>query len=500
MKQTIIRNFRLHPLFLAACTLILASCYSDEDSFPDPSLTDGRATVQLSVTSERVDAGHVVRVGGDANAYNHEYMNHFCVLVVDQNNILRYKFYHSGEDDPLAEEGMLEEATSEPVELEVGTYSLYGFANWDGLDNETLNRMSTLGVGDNIASYIATLKALQLPDPASKVRISDEDFNNGLQVFIPMCGKAENLEVTETTTTLSVGLDRLVSRVKITLDLEEGGETVGDDAYVTFSGYAPVVGLFDEVNSLNEISDALPLPEGQSEWTTLSRDIARIAGTTEAGDIEFRDVYVNETRLDKPFTVTLHTGNTAAGVTEYTATTALDDLPRNRIYPLTLTLSGWQLGLQVKGWKSPIDEYPLELNVSQTNEDTYTVTGLCEGGQFQLSIPTVTGESGPVNVDNVVWNIPNSPWGIQFDGGTDSHVGTTVKGSFSGDDRLIGKSFTVQAQVTWTDNNTTYERTYNIVLAELKNIATAATRSLSTRSLLTPCWLQPEILTLYMKK
>ena len=55
-------------------------------------------------------------------------------------------------------------------------------------------------------------------------------------------------------------------------------------------------------------------------------------------------------------------------------------------------------------------------------------------------------------------------------------------------------------KVYWEDGADSYERTYRIVFADLLDITEARTRSAIRRSLLEPCWLQPETLTLFMKK
>ena len=317
----------------------------------------------------------------------------------------------------------------------------------------------------------------------------------GTAVFIPMSGM-EVTNVTASTTMLEIPLDRLVSKVRATVDLTQAEAGLVSGARLIFSDVCPVVGLFEPIRSMDDITLS-------GTWQTLSytREVGeQTVGTTKT----LPDFYVNETLGSEGFTVTLETGNTT-GVTSYTATTQTNrELPRNSILPLTLDFSGWTLGLEVQAWKSPIDEYPLSLTVSQESADTYRVTGLCEGGQFQLSIPTVTStdDNQQVAVTSVDWVILDSPWGIHFDGNTNSYTGTTVKGAISGDDRLVGTDFTVEARVAWTDGADSYERTYRIVFADLLDITEARTRS-AARGILTRSlsdWLQPETLTLHMKK
>lgn len=499
MKNHKIQKLLARPLALLCCAALLASCYSEDEMdgcFP-AAPEGGKATVRIGVTAERPDEP-LTRAVEEGKA--HEYMNHLHVLIVRADGTLAMDLLPDLSADALAQAGDLERWTSDPIELEPGTYTLYAVANWKGYNNATLNVLSTdIPESGNVEgsttfpTWLQSLRTLQLEDPAGKVKIDDASVKAGEAVFIPMSGMTvEN--VTASTTMLEIPLDRLVSKVRATIDLTQAEQALAEGAQLVFSDVCPVVGLFEPIESMDGITLS-------GSWQTLSytREVGeQTVGTTKV----LPDFYVNETLGSNGFTVTLETGN-ALGVASYTATTTTNkELPRNSILPLTLDFSGWTLGLEVQARKSPVDEYPLSLTVSQESADTYRVTGLCEGGQFQLSIPTVTKveDQSEVNVQSVDWTILNDPWGIHFDGNTNTYTGITVKGAISGDDRLVGTDFTVEARVYWEDGADSYERTYRIVFADLLDITEARTRSLLRRSLLEPCWLQPETLTLFMKK
>lgn len=499
MKKHTIHNLLLRPLALLCCTALLASCYSDDelDSRFPAAPEGGKATVRIGVTAERSDEP-LTRATEEGKA--HEHMNHLHVLIVNADGSLALDLLPDLSRDADALTGDMERWTSDPIELAPGTYTLYAVANWKGYDNATLNALSTsIESSTGFSSWLESLRTLQLENPAGRVKIDDVSVRDGSAVFIPMSGM-EVANVTASTTMLEIPLDRLVSKVRTTIDLTHAEHGLADGAQLFFSGVCPVVGLFDPVKSMGDITLS-------GDWNTLNYK-RPVAAQTVGSSVAIPDFYVNETMLSRSFTVTLETGNDF-GVQSYTATTSrTKELPRNSILPLTLDLSGWKLGLEVQAWKSPIDEYPLPLTVNQVSSDTYNVRGLCEGGQFRLSISSITSteDSRTGTVANVVWTIPGKPWGIHFDGNTYTAEESAVKGAISGDDRLVGKDFTVEAQVTWTDGGDTYNRTYCIILNNLLDITDAETvdgrRSICslTRSLLEPCWLQPETLILFTKK
>lgn len=496
MKKPTLYNRAARLLTLVACSALLASCYSDDEYPLDPSASDGIATVRVGITSERVD-GMVTRAGTDNNAYKHEFMNHLCVLIVNKSGTLVKKL---GPDIlngiAAARTGDLEEWTSEELDLPVGTYQIYAFANWSRLENVTLNNLfSTVAEGEDITDDLNSLADLQLKDLASRITCRNGQEIDANTVFIPMYG-TEEVTVTETTTSISVGLDRLVSRVRLNLELPEG-MTLGEDASLTFSGVAPVTGLTTSLTSLDDITLDV-------EKNTLSYDFPLKDYTSSERTVSIPDFYVNETMLNKPFTVTLRTGNTV-GVAEYTAQTERFELPRNSIYPLTLQLKDYAPVITPTAWLSPIAVYPQEIKTT-LDDDTYYIDGICVGAQFELACNAVSDVTNTITPTSVAWTLidDNSAYmtsGVYVTSTTDN----SVRGYISADDRYEDKSFLLQLDVAWSDGGNNYDRTYRVVVQDLLDMFdvdyATTTRSASvTGRMLRPCWLEPETLILFQKK
>ena len=495
MKRYTIQHLLARPLALLCCAALLASCYSDDDmdgcipAAPE----GGKATVRIGVTAERSGSAPVVKAGSDQNAEFGEYIHQLCVLIVDNTtNTLEWKFLSDpSRDDEFAAGsaaagGNLESWTSEPIEISTGQKTIYAFANWEGVQNDDWNEL--IGLAENTV-LPTTPASIVIADPASTISLGTEPY-----YYIPMSGSIA-ATVTANTGTISLPVDRLVSRVRLSLLLPEG-VTLGQDASLEFAGCAANVGLFRELTNDTEAGahDAYSFP------------IATAGGSTGAQTLTVPDFYVNETMLSQPFTVTLHTGNTTgAGIVDYTAQTALTDLPRNSIYPLTLTLAETEPGLEARAWLSAIGALPVEI-VATADAETYLVTGICVGAQFELSISSIT-HNGQLytNLTSVEWTLPSGQAGISLDDGATTVQDETVSGYISADDRYIGQDRTLQARVAWQEGSRTYERVFNVVISDLLDmfyVTEVGTRSAApdilTRSL--SDWLKPETLILFTKK
>lgn len=495
MKNHKIQNLLTRPLALLCCAALLASCYSEDEMdgcFP-AAPEGGKATVRIGVTAERSGNAPELKAGSDGNAQSGEYIHQLCVLIVDEaTQRLEWKFLSDGSTDPVfatgsdAATGNLERWTSEPIEISTGEKTIYAFANWAGVQNTDWNSLIGLSVGTTPVS--SDPDQIVIADPASTISLGTEPLQ-----YIPMSGSIA-VTVTANTGTISLPIDRLVSRVRLSLQLPEG-VTLAEGASLEFAGCAQNVGLFrtltDEAQAGTHAAYTFPL--NATEGTT--------AQTLTVGDF-----YVNETLLSQPFTVTLHTGNTTgAGIVDYTAQTALIGLPRNSIYPLTLSPAETEPGLQARAWLSDIGDLPVEI-VATADAETYLVTGICVGAQFELSISSITHNgSADIDLTSVSWILPDGQEGIFLDGGVSTVQGATVSGYISADDHYIGQNRTLQAHVAWQEGGKTYERVFNVVISNLFDMFDAvevgtrsAARGILTRSLTD--WLQPETLILFTKK
>ena len=335
LKSIMKPALRLLPwLGLAALT----GCSMDDDL---GDCTSGTSALQVTVSA---------RQEGDLNArateggQDGEFMHDLCVLFV-QNNVVKLKLQPDLSNDASAQKGNLQAWTSgEQNGLEAGTYTVYAFANIIG-HYVKWSEGSTLS-GDILPENIV------IEDPAGNL-----DFENGK--FIPMSAK-EEITITAATRSVSIGLDRLVSKVRMTVSTtSQESVTVKN---VTFSGYADKVSLIQgediEVDRTGSYSSNEEIPINNSESKKIE------------------DFYVNETPQGDPFTISVTTTENQ-GVT-YLATTKLDNLPRNSIYPLTLNLNDSELSITA-------EVYLLAIGASVEDCEVEPVEGT--QGTYRLRIP-----------------------------------------------------------------------------------------------------------------
>ena len=315
-----------------ACAVLLSSCYGDEGDGCPPD-AGSAVPVKVNVSAGEIGDLNASRAGGDANADEGEFINTLYVYIVNnESGTLRvYRDLSPNlTGDPLAQGGNLVDWTSETFTLEPGEYTFYAFANIDNYVGEYGSAGSTTQkTGKELLDdcFGATsgqehpqfrngdLADFRLYDPASKVNIEAGKY-------IPMSAVASITVSGDLNASggiiVDLPLERLVSKVRMTVG---DGATLSSNASVTFSG----------------CSQNVPLMAASTGISRGSRGVS----TTKSFENGSRQVefYVNETPAGDPFTVTLNTGNTT-GVSTYQATTELDNIPRNSIYPLTLTFDG----------------------------------------------------------------------------------------------------------------------------------------------------------------
>lgn len=448
-----------------ACAVLLSSCYGDE--YGDCPATGGDAVpVKVNVSAGVIGDLNGSRAGGDANAEDGEFINTLYVYIVKEESgttgtVLRVHENLSPDltGDPLAQDGNLTDWTSETFTLEPGNYTFYAFANIDNYLGEYGDEDSpTQRGGKELLDdcFGATsgqerpqfrngdLADFRLYDPASEVNIEAGKY-------IPMSAVASITVSGDLNASggiiVDLPLERLVSKVRMTVG---DGATLSSNASVTFFG----------------CSQNVPLMAASTDISRGSRD----ASTTKDFENGSRQIefYVNETPTGDPFTVTLNTGNTT-GVSTYQATTGLDNIPRNSIYPLTLTFTGGNLDLvpaaylQVTG----VPAYKVEYDVDYTT-GTYTF-GIAYGSYLTI-IPSIQNAQG---TPQFTWNVSTqNPVGMAIPDKEEAEsVGLPrlADGGFlcsiSAGEGYYGKSYAVTLNAVWTgtDGNK-YNRTYNVIV------------------------------------
>lgn len=441
-------------LWPCLCVVLAASCMEEEQC---DTCSKYPVKVQLNITAEEE---HSLNTRATEVGQNHEYINTLCVLLVKKDGKVVKKLLPDLKANAAAKTGDLKNYTSELFELESGVYTVYAFAN---MYDTYLAEWSTIsGLAEGAAVSGVDFSNMVLTNPAGKL-----DFTT---YFIPMSAK-QDVTVDASTRSISIGLDRLVSKIRINVtptDVKVNS--------LTFGGCADGVKLFADGGTASSIAYNV---EKTMNFTDPQSTVA--------------DFYVNATEESgHPFSVELTT-NEYSGTT-YTATTTRDELPRNSIFPLTLQLNQYGLDLKAQCWVSPIGSLPVEVKVG-FQQDTYEVD-VPEGCQFAFTVNSVkaAGSSSPVTKVSSVWTIPDGITGIAFDGETSGVK--TVKGHVTA---AAGRNFELNAQVSWTDASGTYNRIYTIVLhtKDLTKFPLTTTGKQNSSSLIQ--YLSPEMLNLFIK-
>ena len=462
LKSIMKPALRLLPwLGLAALT----GCSMDDDL---GDCMSGTSALQVTVSA---------RQEGDLNArateggQDGEFMHDLCVLFV-QGNTVKLKLQPDLSGDASAREGNLQAWTSgEQKGLEAGTYTVYAFAN----------------ISDHYGKWNAdaTLSGNALPenivieDPAGNL-----DFENGK--FIPMSAK-EEISITAATRSVSIGLDRLVAKVRMTVSTTSQEPVTVKN--VTFSGYA------DKVSLIPNASVSTLLRDKKYEYT----DQFQISASQ---DKDIPDFYVNETREGDPFSISVTTTENQ-GVT-YLATTTRKDLPRNSIYPLTLNLNHSELDITAEVYLVAIGAAVEDCKVEpvEGQQDTYRLR-IPAGGLFKMQLNKANGITYDAN--GCSWeNDPANKYialttsGNTEAGGVPSVTGTTVWGYSSASN--IYDEYPIYLTAKWTDGTNNFTRKYTILIATEDMFNFDYVETNTNANMASPLYLNKEYLNMFIKK
>ena len=466
-----------------ACVALLSSCAFDDDvaECPDP---NAPATVRVSVSAGEPGDLNGTRAGDDVNADEKEFMHTLYLYIVDESGVVKKAFLNPLADYDLAKTGDLTNWDSEEFTLTPGDYTIYAFSNIDKYEGETNN------ASDNGYDFINTVfhegyqtqnggdvEEFRLLDPASKI-----DFAKGM--YIPMSAK-KTITITPNTRDISIGLDRLVSKVRITVP---DNQYVSTNSTITFSGYSENVPLLG--------ADSGGYGDAQLYGGTTTTD--EIQFTQVGEDVSFYVFYVNETPGGNPFTVTLNTGKSGNGdVSAYVAKTKRTDIPRNSIYPLSLTFPDFTPQFEWQSWEAAIGSVPVEVVVKENNY----IVKIASGNTFKFTVNGVNGTNS--QLQSATWahgDVTNQITDIQI--GNNAISGAISAGVPAG--TQIPLTVTVNWTADYTDATGSTEprnftRTYNVTIETIDIWDTkykSSTRSGSWRAYR----LTPEVLNMFIKR
>lgn len=462
-----------------ACAAVLSSCAFDDDvaECPDP---NAPATVRVSVSAGEPGDLNGTRAGDDVNADEHEFMHTLYLYIVDESGVVKKAFLNPLADYDLAKTGDLTNWDSEEFTLTPGDYTIYAFSNIDKYEGETNN------ASDNGYDFINTVfhegyqtqnggdvEEFRLLDPASKI-----DFANGM--YIPMSAKKE-ITVTPNTSDISIGLDRLVCKVKITVP---DNQYISTNSTIQFSGYA----------------ENVPLLGADSGYGSAELYGGRTATTDEmpfnqAGqEVSF---YVNETYTGAPFTVTLSTGKSGNGdVSAYVAKTKRTDIPRNSIYPLSLTFPDFTPKFEWQSWDAAIGAVPVEVVVEEKNY----IVKIASGNTFKFTVNGVYGTNS--QLQSATWAHGDVTNQI-----TDIQIGNNAIGGAISAGVPAGTQIPLTVTVNWTADYTdatgptetrNFTRTYNVTIETIDIWDTKYKPY--TRGSWCAYRLTPEVLNMFIKR
>lgn len=473
-----------------ACAVLLSSCYGDEADGCPPD-AGSAVPVKVNVSAGEIGDLNASRAGGDAKAEDGEFINTLHVYIVSHegDNALR-TFMNLSPDltgSALAQKGNLTEWTSEPLTLIPGTYTFYAFANIEEYEGEYGAEGTAVGIQETTGGQLLDdnfvigqvfsdedINSFRLFNPAGKI-----DLDGGK--FIPMSAKGELTITSDLNASggiiVDLPLERLVSKVRMTVG---DGATLSSNASVTFSG----------------CSQNVPLMAASTGISRGSRGVS----TTKSFENGSRQVefYVNETPAGDPFTVTLNTGKSGNGdVSAYVAKTQRTDIPRNSIYPLSLSFPEFAPQFTWESWEAAIGSVPVEVVVEENNY----IVKIASGNTFKFTVNGVNGTNS--QLQSATWahgDVTNQITDIQI--GNNAISGAISAGVPVG--TLIPLTVTVNWRADYTDATSSTERRnftriYNVTIKTIDIWDTKykpSTRSGSWRAYR----LTPEVLNMFIKR
>lgn len=449
-----------------ACVALLPSCSLDDDYDGGAQGGKGPVAVKLSVTAGEPGDLNGTRAAGDlVEGGDGEFMHTLRVYIVklDAEPVttvldLSDEIAADFAQNPLAESGNVKRWNFDDLSLAPGRYAVYAFANiedYSGVFDSPTSNDTLTATGEEMLKNTFTendefrddnLNSYRLTNPAGVIKPA-----NGK--FIPMSARYEftvSGDLNESgETVFSIGLDRLVSKVQLQLG-EEGQAQLPAACSLIFSGYSQNVPLM--ARAANTSTD----DEFASYYGT------RTATTTKDNVMggQLVEFYVNETPDGDPFTVELGM-TTNTGITSYTATTERTELPRNSIYPLTLTFSDFGISITPRAWLEVLGiGYKVEYTPEE--DDVYRVE-LATGSYFELTPGAITAGNDTISDFTWEWtqdgNLPTG-YVVKIDDNTD-----TVTGNLPAGGKSYYGEFTLKLNGKWKYDGADYDRTYTFIIA-----------------------------------
>ena len=467
------------------CAFALSSCYNDEDG--DCPGGNEPVEVRLNVSAQQIGDLNGTRAGGD----EHEFMHSLRVYIVNEASSVMQSFVRNPAAleaySTAASTGDLTNWSSESFELAPGEYTVYAFANFEGHQGfaegegdarPADNFIHTCFEGSTVKTTV--LNGFTVADPAGKIKFVSD--GSGEVVYIPMSA-SQRITVTANTHDISIGLVRLVSKVQLTVP---SAEYVSAGSTVQFSDYSENVPLLGADNG----------GYGNAQLYGERTAASKAMPFNQPGDVV--SFYVNETNTGAPFTVTFNTGKSGNGdVSAYVAKTQRTDIPRNSIYPLSLTFPDFTPQFEWQSWEAAIGSVPVEVVVEENNY----IVKIASGNTFKFTVNGVDGTNS--QLQSATWahgDVTNQITDIQI--GNNAISGAISAGVPAG--TQIPLTVTVNWTADYTDakgstETRNFTRTYNVTIETISIWGIEHKRNTRSGS-----WsayrLAPEVLNMFIKR
>mgnify|MGYP001026233670 CR=1 FL=1 len=399
-----IGKYMIGKILLAGLMAMMLACSEEEAIVPSPVGPEEpieEETILEAVTIQFGPEGTVETraFNGDNNARKHEFMNSLIAFIVDAEG--KIEMVINATDSTSFQKALKEDGAgnvaqySTTVDLKPGAKTIYAFANMDKVhpirDDKTSFLTTLIEISKNEKWDNTAVDDVILKDPAATVNFEDGGF-------IPMSVVRRNVNLTVSGQQVNIELVRLVSRVDITLQNQQGAPVTVEK--LTMSDFSNQVALFEP----DAENPSAPSGASNSAKEFTFKDLVI---DSQADPQEIVSFYVNETwGRTAPFEITVNierktmTGNTRS-----------ETLPRNHILPLALRLAESALYLEVTAQVAPIGGYPVSVALDGQGKltDNYAIT-LPEGCTFSVEgyLVGVAGEDKRIPIDRWTWQHTSS--------------------------------------------------------------------------------------------
>ena len=411
-----LNQYKSLPLLASLFAFIAFGCVSGERGAggePDlPEMVEVDLQVGVSDASKSLQTK-----AADANALPGEQINSLVVFIVDASDKIEKKFQPNLAGDEQAQKGELTNWSSGSFEITGGVKKIYAFANWESLNNETLNKA------------IATAEGQLMQSLPETVSWGNNSFDPNDNKFLPM-SFSETWTVSSGTKK-KIELVRLVSRMKVFVKNETNhGITVSSLRISPFNTASYLFGK--EKNTI--------LPTTGNGWSI--ENILNNISLTTNGETQEKSsewIYVNESEKDDGFEVVLETNSTGTDLSHDAnfhngtkRTSFVKRIPRNHVWNLKLVFASYQLTLGIEGENPPIGGYP-DVMTSE-NGLTNLDCSIVGGGPFTLMIKELKSleTSTQYDVKKLKWSIAQTNNGDGLLVGDLSIDGTEITGRMVG--------------------------------------------------------------------